>query len=97
MTLFISGHELKDLVDDMVPGAVDYAEESALWIESSKILDICKVMKNNENRGFRIQPYPTVSNRIQNHKMFKLCRIQKMNIAFCCLTLSDATPVRLNL
>ena len=47
MTLFISGHELKDLVDDMVPGAVDYAEESALWIESSKILDVCKVMKAN--------------------------------------------------
>ena len=52
MTLFISGHELKDLVDDMVPGAVDYAEESALWIESSKILDICKVMKNNEELDF---------------------------------------------
>ena len=52
MTLFISGHELKDLVDDMVPGAVDYAEESALWIESSKILDICKVMKNNEKLDF---------------------------------------------
>ena len=52
MTLFISGHELKGLVDDMVPGAVDYAEESALWIESSKILDICKVMKNNEELDF---------------------------------------------
>ena len=52
MTLFISGHELKDLVDDMVPGAIDYAEESALWIESSKILDICKVMKNNEELDF---------------------------------------------
>ena len=52
MTLFISGHELKGLVDDIVPGAVDYAEESALWIESSKILDICKVMKNNEELDF---------------------------------------------
>ena len=52
MTLFISGHELKELVDDMVPGAVDYAEESALWIESSKILDICKVMKNDEELDF---------------------------------------------
>ena len=52
MTLFISGHELKDLVDDMVPGAVDYAEESALWIESSKILDVCKVMKANSELDF---------------------------------------------
>ena len=52
MTTSITGYELKDLIDAAVPGAVDHAEEAALWIEASKILDVCKVMKANSELDF---------------------------------------------
>ena len=52
MTTFITGYEMKDLIDAAMPGTVDHAEEAALWIEDSKILDVCKVMKANSELDF---------------------------------------------
>ena len=52
MTTFITGYEMKDLIDAAMPGAVDHADEAALWIEASKILDVCKVMKANTELDF---------------------------------------------
>ena len=52
MTTSITGYELKDLIDAAAPGSVDHAEEAALWIKASKILDVCKVMKANSELDF---------------------------------------------
>jgi NADH/F420H2 dehydrogenase subunit C len=52
VTKFITGIELEEHVETTVPGSIDHAEESALWIKASKILEVCEVMKENSELDF---------------------------------------------
>ena len=69
MTKFINGQELKDIVDGIIPGAIDCAEETALWIKSPNILDVCTVMKTNPKLDFSFLTAITAVDYIEHFEL----------------------------